>query len=64
MLLKAGTSDYRLFTESPKSPKSLTAWLMKSGLMGLFSLAVQYSCSIKSSFVYLIVSSFSIVSLS
>lgn len=41
MLREAGTNNYRLLTEAPKSLKALTAWLMRSGLLGQFSLTVK-----------------------
>lgn len=41
MFCEAGTNSYQALTESPKPLKSLTAWLMKSGTLTQFSLAVQ-----------------------
>ena len=41
MFCKAGTNSYQALTESPKLLKSLIAWLMKSGILTQFSLAVQ-----------------------
>ena len=41
MFCEAGTRSYQALTESPKPLKSLTAWLMKSGILTQFSLAVQ-----------------------
>ena len=39
MFRAAGTSDYQQLTESSKTLKILTAWLMKTGLLNQFSLA-------------------------
>ena len=39
MFRAAGTSDYQQLTESSKTLKILTAWLMKIGLLNQFSLA-------------------------
>ena len=39
MFRAAGTSDYQQLTESSKTLKILTAWLMKRGLLNQFSLA-------------------------
>ena len=41
MLRAVGTNSYQALTESPKPLKTLTAWLMKSGMLTQFSLAVQ-----------------------
>ena len=41
MFREAGTNSYQTLTESPKPLKLLTAWLMKSGTLTQFSLAVQ-----------------------
>lgn len=41
MFRDAGTKNYRVLTESPKPLKLLTGWLMKSGMLTQFSLAIQ-----------------------
>ena len=41
MLREAGTNSYQALTESPKTLKTLTAWLMKLGMLTQFPLAVQ-----------------------
>lgn len=41
MLREAGANNYRVVTDSSKSLKVLTALLIKSGILGQFSLAVQ-----------------------
>ena len=39
MFRAAGTNNYQQLTETSKTPKILTAWLMKTGLLTQFSLA-------------------------
>ena len=52
MFRDAGTRSYQALTESPKPLKSLTAWLMKSGILTQFSLAVQLLYQQQSSSIF------------